>query len=124
QRGPLGIVEVTEFGVALADALDAAETAGIIHRDIKPANIFLTSRGPKFLDFGLALAVVEPIAPDAQTMAMAPALTDPGTPVRTIAYMSPEQLRGERLDRRTDLFSLGVVLYEAATGRAAFTGAT
>jgi len=113
--GPLSIGTVINLGVQIADALDAAHAAGIVHRDIKPANIFITARGDaKLLDFGLA-AMTE------ATEGGAPAsLTSPGAAVGTVLYMSPEQALGDPLDRRTDIFSLGVVLYEMLTGRRAF----
>jgi non-specific serine/threonine protein kinase len=129
---PLEIEAVLEFGIQIADALDAAHAKGIVHRDIKPANVFITERGQaKVLDFGLAkisrVALEERVLPDSAghtVTADADELTSPGTALGTVAYMSPEQTRGEELDSRTDLFSLGVVLYEMATGRQAFSGNT
>ena len=124
-RGALDIASLVDLGATLADALDAAHRAGIVHRDIKPANIFLTERGPKILDFGLAKAAPRP-AGDVSRDATADAgmLTEEGTTVGTLAYMSPEQLRGEAVDAGTDLFSFGAVLYEMATATPAFAGAT
>jgi hypothetical protein len=128
-RGPLKVGEVLDIGIQLADALEAAHAQGIVHRDIKPANIFIGERSRvKVLDFGLAKVLSPTLLSGADTTAPgrldSNQMTQPGTAMGTVSYMSPEQARGELVDSRTDLFSLGAVMYEMVTGTQAFSGTT
>ena len=131
---PLRTVDLLAYSIQLADALETAHARGVIHRDIKPANIFITKSGAvKVLDFGLAKLIADratngdatgEFGSNGATATVDPLLTSPGAAVGTVAYMSPEQALGEDIDRRTDLFSLGIVIYEMSTGRPAFPGST
>jgi tetratricopeptide (TPR) repeat protein len=124
-RGSLPLEDVLELGTQIADALDAAHAQGVVHRDIKPANLFVTRRNTiKVLDFGVAKLSESGRADPGATLAAGDQLTTIGTTIGTIAYMSPEQARGQEIDARSDLFSVGVVLYEMAAGQLPFQGAT
>jgi eukaryotic-like serine/threonine-protein kinase len=122
-KGPLPLEQVLKYGMQIADALDKAHRSGVVHRDLKPGNIMLTPSGAKLLDFGLA----KPAAPLATAATLTAAtqnspVTEEGTIVGTFHYMSPEQVEGKELDGRSDIFSLGAVLYEMLTGKRAFDG--
>src|SRR5262249_18682839 len=120
RRGPLPARDVVSIGSQIADGLQAAHAVGIVHRDVKPANVMITPAGQvKVLDFGLAKVAFDPCGGDEETRAWT---TGPQVVMGTVAYMSPEQSIGGIVDRRSDLFSLGIVLYEAATGRLPFSG--
>jgi serine/threonine protein kinase len=123
-QGTIPWPKAVEIGIAIADGLSAAHAKGIIHRDLKPEHLFLTSDGRvKILNFGLA-RVDHPSSPHAETEAYVPAQTEPGIVVGTVGYMSPEQLRGQQIDCRSDIFSLGCVLHEMMTGQPAFVRGT
>src|SRR5215467_14437729 len=123
EKGPLPMEQVLKCGAQIADALDKAHRAGIVHRDLKPGNIMLTATGAKLLDFGLAKPAA-PLVSGATLTAALPTtpVTQEGTIVGTFQYMSPEQVEGKDVDGRSDIFSLGAVLYESLTGRRAFEG--
>lgn len=124
RKGPLPIADVLKYGGQIADALDRAHRAGVIHRDLKPGNVMITRQGAKLMDFGLARAAAPNQTPDATVALSQEALTAEGAIVGTFQYMAPEQLEGQEVDQRSDLWALGCVLYEMATGARAFEGAT
>jgi serine/threonine protein kinase len=122
-RGPLPLADVVQYGCQIASALESAHHRGIIHRDLKPGNVMLTKSGVKVLDFGLATRTAAEEVPDSDDqMTIDEPLTKVGAMVGTLQYMAPEQLEGKEADVRSDIFSLGLVIYEMATGKAAFSG--
>jgi serine/threonine protein kinase len=122
ERGPLPFEQTLRYGMQIADALDKAHRSGVVHRDLKPGNIMLTPSGAKLLDFGLAKPAAPLTSSDALTAGRPAPVTEEGTIVGTFQYMSPEQVQGKELDGRSDIFSLGAVLYEMASGNRAFEG--
>src|SRR5215468_6310175 len=117
RKGPLSLEQVLKYGAQIADALDKAHRAGIVHRDLKPSNIMITPTGAKLLDFGLAKPVVATSPATMTVTKVESPVTQEGTIVGTFQYMSPEQVEGKELDGRSDIFSLGAVLYEMVTGK-------
>ena len=125
ERGPLPLRQVLGFGIEIADALEAAHRQGIVHRDLKPANVMITPAGTKLLDFGLAKNTVGAGGQALSQLATAPGTaTAQGTIIGTLQYMAPEQVQGQPADARTDIFALGALLHEMATGRRAFEATT
>src|SRR6516164_8597060 len=123
EKGPLPLEQVLKYGAQIADALDKAHRGGVVHRDLKPGNIMLTPNGAKLLDFGLAKPAAPVLIGATLTAATPPSpMTEEGTIVGTFQYMSPEQIEGKEVDGRSDIFSLGAVLYEMVTGQRAFQG--
>jgi Tol biopolymer transport system component len=122
EKGPLPLDQVLKYGAQIADGLDKAHRSGVVHRDLKPGNIMLTPTGAKLLDFGLAKPAAVPVSAATLTAVQAAPVTEEGTIVGTFQYMSPEQVEGKEVDGRSDIFSLGAVLYEMVTGRRAFEG--
>src|SRR5688572_26948673 len=123
-KGPLPLGDVLKYGAQIAEALDRAHRAGIVHRDLKPGNVMITKAGAKLLDFGLAKSSGLTVDPHSETVQHNNTLTQEGTILGTFQYMAPEQLEAEEADARTDIFALGAVLYEMATGKRAFAGKT